>query len=83
MGHGHGDAATRPQDMGLMQRILDDGELIERADRRSVYVLEIDGRAWHLAVRTTGAGELAVLTQFVSSARATDAVRRRGRKNQK
>ncbi|WP_313515480.1 hypothetical protein [Brevundimonas sp.] len=57
----------------MVQRILDDGELIERADRRSVYVLEIDGRAWHLAV----------LTLFVSSARATDAVRRRGRKNQK
>lgn len=83
LGHGHGDAPTRPQDMGLVQRILDDGELIERADRRSVYVMEIDGRAWRLAVRTTGAGELAVLTLFVSSARATDAVRRRGRKNQK
>ncbi|MFC5372881.1 phage minor head protein [Brevundimonas faecalis] len=80
LGHGHGAAPTRPQDLGLVQRILDDGELIERADRRSVYVLEIDGRAWRLAVRTTGAGELAVLTLFASSARASDAVRRRAKK---
>jgi hypothetical protein len=79
LGHGHGAEPTRPTDFGLVQQIMDEGEVIERSGVRTVLTHRIDGRLWRLAVRTTAKGELVVLTLFVSTARSAEAVRRRGR----
>lgn len=78
LGHGHGARPTRPQDFGRVQRILDDGELVERRDRRSVYVMEMDDGLWTLTANVTRQGELAVLSLFAIDADKAARLRRRG-----
>ncbi len=77
-GHGAGARPTRPQDFGRVQAILDDGELVERRDRRSVYVMRMDDGLWTLTVNVTHKGELAVLSLFAIDQARADRLRRRG-----
>lgn len=77
-GHGAGARPTRPQDFTRVQSILDDGELVERRDRRSVYVLNMDDGLWTMTVNVTRQGELAVLSLFAIDEAKAARLRRRG-----
>lgn len=79
-GHGDGARPTRPQDFGRVQSILDDGDLVERRDRRSVYVMEMDDGLWTLTLNVTHKGELAVLSLFAIDEAKAARLRRRGAK---
>lgn len=62
--HGGGSRGLKPADFGRVQAILDRGELVQRADRRAVYVLN-DGDGWYQAVvKTSGVGELILASLY-------------------
>lgn len=61
--HGKGDRRTRPEDFGRVQRILDDGQLVERRGNTAAYIWG-DADGWWLAsVKATAKGEI-ILTSL-------------------
>ena len=77
-GHGQGARPTRPVDFGRVQAMIDDGELVERAGRRRVYVLAMDDGLWTMAANVTRQGELVVLSLHAIDQARADRLRRRG-----
>lgn len=76
-GHGRGERPTTPQDFARVQRLLDEGELVDQHDRRSVYVMEMEDGHWTVTVNRTHQGELFVLTlHAIDKARAARLKRR-------
>lgn len=79
-GHGSGARPTRPQDFGRVQQIIDEGELVERRDRRSVFVLKADDGWWTLTLNQTLKGELVVLSLYAIDEARAERLRRRGQR---
>lgn len=56
--HGGGRRGLKPEDFGRVQRILDEGRLVETRDRTAVYVMQEPDGWWLAAVKRTGPDEL-------------------------
>lgn len=60
-----GGRPLRPQDVGRVQRLLDQGELVQPKGRTAAYVLRFDDGWWKAAVKSAAGGaEILVSTLF-------------------
>lgn len=77
--HGAGSRGLKPADFGRVQDILDRGQLVQRADRRAVYILD-DGSGWMQAVvKTSATGELILASLYPIAPRRARALIARGK----
>lgn len=75
--HGAGSRGLKPADFGRVQAILDRGELVQRAERRAVYILN-DGDGWYQAVvKTSASGELILASLYPIEARRAARMQKR------
>ena len=75
--HGDGERGLKTADLGRLQAILDDGQLVERTGANAVYAMEMDGGWYQAVVKTSAKGELILASLFPIGARK---VRRLGLK---
>lgn len=67
--HGAGSRGLKPADFGRVQTILDRGELVQRADRRAVYIFDDGAGLMQAVVKTSSSGELILASLFPIGAR--------------
>lgn len=67
--HGVGERGLKAADLGRLQAILDDGQLVERTGANAVYAMEMDGGWYQAVVKTSAKGELILASLFPIGAR--------------
>lgn len=77
--HGEGSRGLRAADFGRVQAMLDDGQLVERAGNRAVYVMETDAGWYQAVIKTSAKGELIVASLYPIEARRAQRQLKKGK----